>query len=99
MTVHSQHHLRLDLDAVRLDLEIAETTRSRQLAQLPVAPGDAVAALHRSSGRRLLLDIRQAIERIDDGRYGVCAGCRELIAPQRLELRPWTATCVRCAGR
>lgn len=100
MTVHSSlPRPTLDLEAVRLDLEIAETTRARQLAQLPHSPGDPVAARHRESVERLLLEIRRALGRLDDGGYGTCTACRKPIPPARLELRPWAATCTRCAQR
>jgi hypothetical protein len=89
----------LDLDGVRLDLEIAETTRARQLAELPPPSGDVVAALHRDSVERLLGEIRAAQARVDAGSYGICTGCGDAIPTPRLELRPWAATCTRCGRR
>lgn len=90
----------LDLKAIRLDLEIAETTRARQLANLPVpARDDMVAVLHRESVERLLGEIRAALVRVDNGSYGLCTTCHEPIPPARLELRPWAANCTTCAQR
>lgn len=37
-----------------------------------------------------------AIERLEDGEYGVCVECGERIAPARLRAMPEVATCVRC---
>jgi RNA polymerase-binding transcription factor DksA len=40
-----------------------------------------------------------AIERLDDGDYGVCVECNEAIAPARLRVMPEVQTCVRCQDR
>ena len=42
--------------------------------------------------------IRAALQRIEDGTYGVCVSCGEDIAPGRLEALPATPLCVKCAG-
>jgi DnaK suppressor protein len=100
MTVHSTPaRTDLDLDGIRLDLEIVETTRARQLEALAPSPVDVVASLHRDSVERLLEEIRAARRRLEDGSYGFCTGCREPIPAPRLELRPWAATCTRCSQR
>lgn len=49
--------------------------------------------------RAELLQIRQAIQRIDDGKYGDCVVCGEAINPQRLKILPFTAKCIRCASK
>jgi DnaK suppressor protein len=90
----------LDLEAIRLDLEIAETTRARQLANLPAAAkDDMVAVLHSESVERVLGEIRAALGRLDNGSYGLCTKCHGPIPPARLDLRPWAATCTTCAQR
>ncbi len=40
--------------------------------------------------RKLLVQIQNAIEKFEEGEYGVCEGTGEPIAYKRLELRPWT---------
>ena len=42
-------------------------------------------------------EIAAALERVTDGRYGICAVCGEPIDPARLEARPVARTCVGCA--
>ena len=37
-----------------------------------------------------------ALERLDDGEYGVCVECAEPIGPARLNALPEVQTCVRC---
>ena len=51
------------------------------------------------SEQQQLSDIRLAIERIDHGVYGHCAGCVRPIGEQRLAEQPWTRFCARCVAR
>lgn len=89
----------LDLDAVALDLDVAEKARAKQLAGLAQDPADEVAVLHRESVERVLGEIRAAQRRLAEGSYGTCTGCGQPIAAGRLELRPWASTCTTCAAR
>lgn len=50
----------------------------------------------RDRERRLIAKIRDAIERLDDGGYGVCESCEELIGVARLKARPVTTLCIDC---
>ena len=50
------------------------------------------------SERRLLVEIEDALGRIQDGTYGVCEGNDESIPKARLEAIPWARFCVKCAG-
>ena len=43
-----------------------------------------------------LLDVEDALRRIDDGTYGTCAECGREIAPERLEVRPAARLCIDC---
>ena len=45
-----------------------------------------------------LEDVERALEKLDDGTYGICDGCGALIPQERLEARPWTSLCVECAA-
>ncbi len=53
--------------------------------------------------RELLVDrvnrLVAALDRLNDGDYGVCVECGEAIAPARLRVMPEVATCVRCQDR
>jgi DnaK suppressor protein len=42
--------------------------------------------------------LQEALQRLDTGRYGMCAGCAEPIHFERLMLFPETLTCSSCAG-
>ena len=54
--------------------------------------------LHQSDGR-LLRAIEEALDRIRQGTYGVCATCNEPISKARLEAVPWTHLCRECKER
>jgi DnaK suppressor protein len=43
-------------------------------------------------------DVVRALEKLDDGTYGLCDRCGVLIPAERLEARPWAVRCVRCAS-
>lgn len=45
---------------------------------------------------RLIKKIKQALERLDEGTYGLCEECGEHIPEKRLEARPVTTQCVEC---
>lgn len=47
--------------------------------------------------RRTRDDLQRALQRLDDGTYGVCVRCGGAIGPERLEARPSAATCIACA--
>ena len=44
----------------------------------------------------LLKKIEKALQRIEDGTFGMCERCEELITMKRLEARPVTTLCIRC---
>ncbi len=46
--------------------------------------------------RKLLAKIDEAIEKIDNGTYGICESCGEEINIKRLEARPVTTMCIEC---
>lgn len=46
--------------------------------------------------RKLISKVKEAIQRIDDGSYGVCELCGEGISDKRLEARPVTTCCIEC---
>src|SRR5512136_1005689 len=53
----------------------------------------------KSSGDRHILQmISEALERIAENSYGVCANCDNPILPKRLEAVPWARHCIQCQG-
>jgi DnaK suppressor protein len=49
------------------------------------------------SERKILIEINDALNRIEDGTYGICEGRGEPIPKQRLKAIPWARYCVACA--
>lgn len=99
MTISSVSPRRTTDTTLADHLEDVEFARQQQLAALPSASLDAVAAAHRGSVERILAEVRTARRCLEEGRYGVCVGCADPIAAGRLEVRPWATKCTRCTER
>ena len=48
------------------------------------------------NARAMLADVQHAVQRMDAGTYGLCAGCGQPIHPDRLEALPQTRHCLDC---
>lgn len=47
-------------------------------------------------GQKLLRKIDEALERMEQGTYGICERCEQEIPFQRLKARPVTTLCIEC---
>ena len=50
----------------------------------------------RDRERRLIAKINEALERIEEGTFGICEECGEEISEARLKARPVTTLCIDC---
>lgn len=50
------------------------------------------------SERKVIAEIDYALNRIEEGTYGICEVGGEPIPKQRLEAIPWAKFCITCAG-
>jgi DnaK suppressor protein len=81
-------------------ISAADSIRIQQVAdpvdmtQEALARDIAVQILDRES--MLVRRLRSAIERIDDGSYGLCLECEERISSKRLKAIPWAELCISC---
>jgi DnaK suppressor protein len=50
----------------------------------------------RDRERKLILKIKDALARIDEGTFGICEECGEEISEERLKARPVTTLCIAC---
>lgn len=97
-------------DLLRLRKEILQEARNAHIASLTLG-NDGVADIGDMSAnsyqqdvlmslgqtqRARIRDIDAALERIDQGVYGICAACEDPIAPRRLEVRPFSRYCIDC---
>jgi DnaK suppressor protein len=49
-----------------------------------------------SNDRETLARVGEALQRIEEGNYGLCVQCQKAIAPARLKAIPYVETCVKC---
>ena len=50
----------------------------------------------RDRERKLIFKIQEALQRLNDGEYGLCEECGEEIGIERLKARPVTTLCIGC---
>jgi DnaK suppressor protein len=50
----------------------------------------------RDRERKLIVKIREALDRIEEGNFGVCELCGDDIGIERLKARPVTTLCIEC---
>ena len=50
----------------------------------------------RDREHKLIKKIKKALERIEEGTFGICDSCGEDIGIQRLKARPVTTQCIQC---
>lgn len=77
-------------DSIRIHQVADPVDMTQQAAERDVA----VQLLDRESV--LARRIRSALDRIQDGSYGICLQCEEEIAPKRLKAMPWAELCIAC---
>jgi len=46
-----------------------------------------------------LAEVDRALEKVDEGTYGLCDDCGQLIGSERLEAMPSATLCVTCSAR
>ena len=86
------------------DSTIEELTDSNEVfadpADRATAESDRAFTLRiRDRERRLIRKIQSALQRIDDGTYGICDECGEEISIPRLKARPVTRLCINCKAK
>ena len=72
-----------DSDPDSLDLAVSQSNRELSLR-------------FANRERRMLSKIRQALERVSEGEYGMCSSCGDPIGFQRLSFRPVATLCIDC---
>ncbi|WP_350274423.1 TraR/DksA C4-type zinc finger protein [Kribbella sp. HUAS MG21] len=83
-------------------LQRLQHERNTRLAQLTAMEADKpnaneeLVTAQTTAIRVVLKEIDAAVERVEDGTYGVCRGCDTNIPVGRLEILPYVRYCVRC---
>jgi DnaK suppressor protein len=81
---------RTNREALAIETTADELDRIQQAQERDYA----MVAIDRDSLR--LREIRAALERIENGNFGICLNCEEEISAKRLAAVPWTALCIVC---
>jgi len=71
--------------------ELAEHRGSENIVSRELATASAARA------REVIRELDAALERMEQGTYGLCGRCRSAIPVARLEALPHARFCVRCA--
>ena len=96
---------------LELDSEIREYLDKSEDSAAAVAPDKSLGRLSRMEAmqdqqmvlelrrrkKRQLLEVGNAIKRIEEGNFGICIFCRKEISHERLEAFPEVQTCIICA--
>lgn len=96
-----------DLERKRSALESAihsGMTRETESREILKDPYGSASLMHDEEMTAAVMDrrvrelkqVKQALEEIDAGRYGICRDCGEAIAPARLKVMPFATRCVAC---
>lgn len=67
-----------------------------RLSRMDAIAGQNMAAAAERARQANIVKIDAALRRIDDGDYGFCIECDELITPKRLEADPTASLCIAC---
>lgn len=86
--------------------ELLGALRNREGIEIEKSP-DALDEVQRAAERELairtldresslLRNVRSALNRIEEGTYGICLHCEEDISVKRLNAVPWAPFCISC---
>jgi DnaK suppressor protein len=66
------------------------------LDEVNIATERELATRNLERGSSVLREVRAALTRLKEGRFGQCLNCEEEISPKRLRAVPWTPLCLAC---
>jgi len=104
MTKNELNTFRKTLENKQSELE--NGSRNREALAIETSPDEldriqhasnrdeAIGNLERSSSR--MREVQAALQRLDQGTFGICNGCEENVSPKRLAAIPWAALCIVC---
>ena len=88
--------VRGNLESVRAGQTLMDAKTSNEDDQALQSHEEWIFLNRNSIDVMLLREIREAIERVEDGEYGHCLECDEPISMKRLEAIPWARHCIEC---
>ena len=78
---------------------LASMGRVAEEDQVAISHEEFITLQRNSLDYSQLLQIEEALERLERGGYGTCEGCQEPIPARRLDALPWARYCVDCQHR
>lgn len=75
-----------------------DQTRVGRLSRQDALQSQALSKASLERNRVEIQRLRRALAKIEDGEFGCCAECGEVIPAARLEIDPAADYCVRCAA-
>ncbi len=76
-----------------------DQTKVGRLSRMDAMQAQAMAKATSQRREAKLVQITAALQRIDDGDFGLCRACEEPINPKRLEFDPTAILCIDCASK
>ena len=93
-----EREIREDMDANPEDSGVVDLDSSiGRLSRMDALQNQQMALELKRRQENQLLRIENAFKRLAKGQYGLCGKCKKPIEENRLEVFPYTVTCVRCA--
>ena len=74
------------------DLEVQLMAQKEELRQLE----DASAGNAKAQIQGMVERIDEALDKLNEGTYGICASCGRPVEPERLEALPYATRCITC---
>lgn len=96
-TVFTQRIIALQDRVSSIHGDFAEGRDSDWSEQASERENDEVLNALESEAKVEIQQLSNAITRIDNGSYGVCANCGDDIAVERLKVQPAATKCITCA--
>jgi RNA polymerase-binding protein DksA len=103
---HEQLKKQLLSEKARLEEELEEISESpgasvgygnHMADDATIAYEQTKALAVKQNAQWLLVQVNEALERFENGIFGVCENCGQSIDPARLKAIPYTALCMSCA--
>ena len=79
--------------------EVAFSTDASLADEAPLAVEREKESTLRRSLQRRLLDVQNALRKVDQGTYGRCDACGQEINPKRLLAQPQASLCLSCQAK
>ena len=80
----------------RADIFIESSPDALDQTQFAAQRDLAATLLNRET--KMYRRVQRALQRIEDGSYGICLACDEPISAKRLQAVPWAEYCLVCQG-